>query len=105
MVDMWSHSAHLTRRVQSWIFPAECVLCRAPGEADQDLCGGCRRELPWNSHACPCCALPLPATAARTSCARCQQIPPPFERAWAPFAYDTSIRWLHRRIKFGGRLS
>src|SRR5687767_578829 len=104
MVDIWLRSAHLARGVRSWIFPAECVLCGAPGEADQDLCGGCRRELSWNPHACPRCALPLPLAAARVPCARCQQTSPPFDEVWAPFTYDAAIRWLHRRIKFGGRL-
>lgn len=104
MVDIWLRNRHLIDRAKSWIYPAQCVLCAGFGEADQDLCSGCRLDLPWNRHACPRCALPLPAGAPLTVCARCQQAAPPFDTAWAPFEYVTAIRWLHRRLKFGGRL-
>lgn len=104
MVDRWVFYKQLALCARSWIYPAECVLCGGYGEADQDLCRGCRCELPWNRHACPGCALPLPPGAARSACARCQQAAPPFAQAWAPFEYRTTIRWLHRRVKFGGRI-
>lgn len=102
MVDGWSF---FVQRARALIYPAECVLCGHRGEADQDLCGDCRRELPWNSLACPRCALPLPLGTPTVHCARCQQQPPPFDHGWAAFRYTGAIRWLHRQLKFKGRLA
>jgi ComF family protein len=94
------------RKLRALLYPPECVLCGNPGAADQDICSGCLNDLPWNRHACLRCALPLPpASSADVRCARCQQHPPPFDRAWSLLRYTTASRWLHRRLKFGSRLA
>lgn len=106
MIDMCTFIEHIADRLWRLFYPAECVLCGDPGASNQDLCCGCRSELPWNRHACPRCAIPLPAgTALVTMCAACQQQPPPFDRAWSAFGYAGAIRWLHRRLKFSAQLA
>ena len=106
MIDIWSFCEQLASGLRRLPYPAECVLCGNPGAADQDLCSGCRSDLPWNQHACPCCALALPAGATRViACAACQQQLPPFDLAWSALRYTGALRWLHRPLKFGKRLS
>jgi ComF family protein len=87
------------------LYPSHCVLCSGPGAKDLDLCPGCRRDLPWNLLACPHCAVSLPADCMHsTPCAACQQQRPPYDRAWSALRYTGTLRWLHRRLKFGARL-
>lgn len=105
MVNNWLRINHFAGSLWSRLYPAECVLCASPGMDDLDICTGCRRDLPWSRHACPRCALPLPAGSGIVQCADCQQNPPPYDRAWSLFRYTGALRWLHRRLKFGNRLS
>jgi predicted amidophosphoribosyltransferase len=82
------------------VAPPACVACREPvGRADELLCAGCLRELPWlRGRRCPRCGLPrhrhggCPAAAAA------------FRRAWAPLAYDGPARALVQALKFRGAL-
>jgi ComF family protein len=87
-------------RLQYALFPLRCQLCGAPGDRGQDLCGGCRAELPWASTGCARCAAPLPAAAMGRHCARCQQSPPHFDRVLAPFRYAPPLDHLILRLKF-----
>ncbi|GAB3680970.1 ComF family protein [Salinisphaera aquimarina] len=80
------------------------MLCRAPASLARELCGDCEQELPWLTHACVHCALPLTGTVGITRCHRCAR-QPRFDRALAAFAYDQPIRWLITRLKFDGRLA
>jgi ComF family protein len=106
MVNIWSWIARVPSGLAALIYPAACVLCGHDGVHGQDICPGCRDELPWNRQACPRCALPLPGGCAHgTVCARCQKQPPPYEQAWSALRYSGALRWLHRRFKFGSRLA
>lgn len=106
MIDMWLKTAQFAGAVGRLVYPDSCAICAAPGEGLLELCTGCRAELPWNRHACPRCALSLPAGSGRgLPCAACQQSPPPFEQGWSAFRYDGTLRWLHRQLKFGRRLA
>jgi ComF family protein len=106
MVNIWSQIDHIAQGLPGLIYPACCALCGNSGACAQDICAGCRRALPWNRLACPRCALSLPGGCAQgTVCARCQQRPPPYDRAWSALCYLGVPRWLHRRFKFGSRLA
>lgn len=86
------------------LFPPTCLLCGAPGDEGQDLCAGCRADLPVNDRPCRRCALPLPATVSLI-CGQCQQEPPAFDRIIAPFLYQPPMDYLIKALKFQGRLA
>lgn len=84
--------------------PARCLLCQAPlGARHPDgfsgglLCDGCERDLPWNTLACPHCALPQSHAAP---CPKCQQRPPAFDAAWAAFRFVSPIRQSVLSLKY-----
>jgi len=71
--------------------PPACLGCGAPGA---DLCGACRRGLPWlPDPRCRRCGLP-------GSCRRCPALGLAFEAAWAPVAYAGSVQALVGALKF-----
>ena len=82
------------------VAPPACVSCREPvGRADELLCAGCLRTLPWlRGWRCARCGLPrhrrdgCPASAAS------------FARSWAPMAYEGPARALVQALKFRGAL-
>lgn len=104
MIYKWLNSNQPLSALAQSLYPPCCALCGAAADRS-DLCDGCRQELPWNRQSCPRCALPLPIGVNPAPCARCQQTPPPYDRAWSAFGYRGTLRWLHRRFKFGARLA
>jgi ComF family protein len=106
MVDSWLSFRQFGHALLQRIYPATCALCGDPGKACQDICLGCRRDLPWNHHACPRCAAALPVGSPNPlPCATCLRTPPAYDHAWSAFQYQGALRWLHRRLKFGQRLA
>ena len=94
-----------TKIVQSWFYPAVCVLCGAPGDGGLDLCTACRGDLPYNTTACSRCALPLAGNVAPGAlCGQCLRHPPAYERTLAPFRYAPPLDYLLQRLKFNGKL-
>ncbi len=88
-------------KAEARLFPAHCLVCRAPGIPGRDLCAGCLQALPRLLTACPRCAEPLTSTSP---CGRCQQQPPAFERTWAALCYQPPVDQLVQAFKFHGRL-
>lgn len=95
MVNKWLNVLH--RR----LFPPTCILCGAPGSGELDICPVCKRELPFLTHQCGLCAVPLPEQGI---CGHCQQAPPLFDRCYAPFRYEGAIAELITGLKFRARL-
>jgi ComF family protein len=94
------------RTLVAGVFPPTCLLCGAPGQDDQDLCAGCREDLPWNRHACPRCALPLPPAASPgLPCGACLRQPPVFDGALAPLEYAGAVPHLVTGLKFQRRMA
>ena len=50
------------RRLGALVCRPRCLACQEAALTGADLCGACRDALPWNTPACPRCALPLPAS-------------------------------------------
>jgi len=74
------------------LVPPVCLVCRAAGA---ELCGGCRRALPW-LHG-PCCArCGLPAPCGR----RCPAAGHAYAASWAPLAHEGPARALVAGLKF-----
>ena len=81
----------------SLLVPPACCACGAPG-ADDVLCAGCRRALPWlTGPRCARCGMP-------GSCAHCPAARAAFDGAWAPLAHAGPARELVAALKFRGAL-
>lgn len=92
------------RNIQDWLFPGNCLLCRARLPAGADLCPSCDASLPRPEAACPRCAAPL-ATDAAGNCGACQQRPPAFDVAEAAFRYAAPVDRLIQDLKYHRRLA
>lgn len=79
------------------LWPPRCVLCGDAGQAD-NLCPGCRADLPRVEHGCRRCANPLPRDVAR--CGACSGSDPAFDAALAALHYRTPVDRLVHRFKF-----
>jgi predicted amidophosphoribosyltransferase len=89
----------LLDRVLDLLAPPSCLACGVPGA---DLCGACRRALPWLSAArCRRCGLPGPCGGTRRPA--CPAAPLGFDAAWAPAAYAGPAQALVGALKFRGR--
>jgi ComF family protein len=80
--------------------PLRCLVCDEPGAEGRDLCLACHAALPWNEHACPLCALPLPADEPAERCGVCLHDPPRQSAAAAVFLYVAPVDQLLIRFKF-----
>ncbi|HKT32915.1 MAG TPA: ComF family protein [Gammaproteobacteria bacterium] len=87
------------------LYPPYCLLCSQPSRSARELCNDCARDLPWNRHACPRCALPLPAESGPQLCGQCLKSPPVWDSAEAPLLYDWPLDQLLQRFKFQGDLA
>lgn len=95
----------LITKIKNWFLPYICVFCGDFTHAERDLCIGCEQELPWLTHACNRCALPLPtATPLGQQCGDCLQQSPPFQKTIALFQYQTPIDHLITGLKFQQKL-
>lgn len=95
MVNIWSLFVHS--------IAAGCPLCHAPTDG---LCSACATSLPHNRHACPRCALPLPATApAATPCGACLRDPPAVDSITAALRYEAPVDELVAGLKYHQRLA
>lgn len=94
------------RRLDDAIMPLRCVFCGLrTGEPGEQLCRGCRSDLPLIENPCRTCAAPQAlALPAGVHCARCQAHPPPFTAAIAPLCYEFPVDAGLKALKFGRRL-
>ena len=90
--------------LQGGLLPRICLLCGAAGTGGRDLCTGCTADLPFNTPACPGCAMPL-APGQTGLCGHCLSHRRIFDRAFVPFRYRPPVDFLIRGLKFNGRLS
>lgn len=82
---------NFSRELLDLLAPARCYWCRRaePGAAPV-ACASCAAALPWNTHACRACGIPLAAEGARV-CGDCLCDSPPQDRTWAAFRYEAPI--------------
>lgn len=80
------------------IAPAACRFCgKTDAHAEMDLCADCRMRLPWNTSACPGCAMPA---ALPVLCAECQRHPRAFDTAWAAFTHAPPVSLAIHALKY-----
>lgn len=92
------------RNIQDWLFPGNCLLCRARLPAGADLCPACDISLPRPEATCPRCAAPL-ATGSAGHCGACLQRPPAFDAAETVFRYAAPVDRLIQDLKYHRRLA
>jgi len=82
------------------VAPPACVACREPlRRADELICAGCLRALPWlRGRRCERCGLP------RHRHGGCPAATAAFARSWAPMAYEGPARGLVQALKFRASL-
>lgn len=49
------------KKLELWVLPGHCVLCRLATNANTDLCAYCENDLPWLFQQCTRCGLPINA--------------------------------------------
>ena len=82
------------------LFPQFCAFCGLENPGAR-ICEFCRSLLPGNTQACERCAEPLEARLPDgVHCASCQQRPPPFRYARAPFIYSFPVDSALKSLKF-----
>lgn len=90
--------------VQHTIYPPRCLLCGGNGEAGRDLCGGCAGDLPRNTGACRCCALPLQG-GQEGICGACIRRAPHYAASVIPYLYAPPLDHLLLGLKFHRQLA
>ncbi len=90
------------QRLGRALLAPRCLVCDARGEGGLDLCADCAAALPWNTTACPRCALPM--LHAQT-CGHCLRHPPPMTLTVAALVYGPPLDRLVPRLKFHGDLA
>ena len=97
------HSKTWIQHALDCFAPCHCSLCGLPSGRDIELCPACEGELPWLTHSCRQCALPLSDSEARL-CGACLSTPPAFDRCVAACAYTPPLTaWVHA-AKYQGAL-
>ena len=93
------------KSIQSRIYPQDCLICGAPGDFPTRFCHPCYLSLPFNHHACPACALPLPpGTTPASRCGSCQHKRLPFHSTTTALLYEPPISRLISGFKFHQQL-
>lgn len=94
------------RRLDDAIMPLRCVFCGIrTGELGEQLCRGCRDDLPWIGNACSTCAAPQDVVLpAGVHCARCQARPPRLTVVLAPLRYEFPVDAGLKALKFRRQL-
>jgi ComF family protein len=77
-----------------------CRFCRSPSH--HAVCDACWAALPWNTPACPSCALPVVVPGA---CARCRRRQPPADLACVPFRLAPPVQRVLHGLKYHRRLA
>lgn len=85
---MFRHLKVYGKALGDALLPPTCTLCGASTNGAL-LCAPCTADLPWNTPACPGCALP---TAQAVHCSACLHKPRTFDSAFAAFVLATPVQ-------------
>lgn len=86
-----------------WLLPRHCLMCGDPS-GPENLCPGCRADLPLAPPACTHCGLGLEGAHAGV-CARCLLKPPIWDRVLPVLDYRFPVDVLVQRFKFSRNLA
>lgn len=96
---MLRHLEVYGRRLGDALLPPGCTLC-GHATAGALLCAPCTAGLPWNTPACPGCALP---SAQPVLCPACLNKPRAFDAAHAAFVLATPVQEGIHALKYQAR--
>lgn len=96
--------SYYCRKILTWLLPFTCVVCHNPAKRQQDLCKACLMDLPTPSTTCQQCARPLMMTQSKI-CGYCLKYPPPFDRGFTLYIYESLVIKLIMDLKFGHALT
>lgn len=96
---MFRHLRVYGQRFGDALLPPICTLCGSATPGDQ-LCAPCTADLPWNTPACPGCALP---SAQAVLCPACLHKPRVFDAAHAAFVLATPVQQGIHALKYQAR--
>lgn len=82
------------------LIPYHCYFCDGDTDKGSWVCQGCYADLPWNTHRCHRCALPLASPFSKLVCSECLSSPPSFNRAICVFRYETPIDRAIQLLKY-----
>lgn len=92
----------LRKIVDGTLFPGACLLCGLRSGVN-NICRGCRGDLPWIRHPCRRCGAPLPPAYGGTACAKCRVVLVAIERIRTALVYEYPVDQLVTRAKFQSR--
>ncbi|MES2684759.1 MAG: double zinc ribbon domain-containing protein [Pseudomonadota bacterium] len=87
------------QRLADALLPPACTLCGG-NTGGALLCAPCTVGLPWNTPACPGCALP---SAQAVLCPACQHRPRAFDAAFAAFVLAAPVQQGIHALKYQAR--
>jgi ComF family protein len=82
--------------------PPACAACDAVLPAPGAFCETCQ-ALVLEVGTVTCARCGEPGRFPEDGCERCRAVPPPFERAWAPFEHDGAMARAVHRLKYEDR--
>lgn len=88
-----------SRRLGDALLPPRCILCGCD-TPDALLCTACSADLPWNTPACPGCALP---STGHAPCPACLKRPRAFDAAFAAFVLAPPVQQGIHALKYQAR--
>lgn len=88
----------------AWCVPRICVCCNLISDNRFiDLCGYCKKNLPWLKNRCYKCGSQLKQEES-IICGKCNDTPPPYDRLCGLFDYAPPLRGLINRLKFNQQI-
>jgi ComF family protein len=91
---------HYLKKMEAWLLPYTCILCKNLTNHSRDLCEPCHQRLPILTNPCLRCAHPLMETTKDNYCQACQLHARPMDTTYALFLYQAPITQLILELKF-----
>ncbi|TAK75367.1 MAG: ComF family protein [Gammaproteobacteria bacterium] len=95
---------HYARFIYDQLLPPVCILCSHPTARSTNICFTCQQSLPILPDHCLQCAQFFSGMEKTPLCHTCHHQPPPFDRTFALFPYQSPITQLIIQLKFQHRL-
>jgi len=94
----------LGTHLADFLWPPQCLSCRAPVSDPRSLCGDCWSAVTFlEPPLCQTCGRPFDFDVGESVCAACMADPPAYEAARAVMKYDDVARSLTLGLKHGDR--
>lgn len=95
---------HLIDKVHGVLRSKRCLLCLNTTQEQLPLCHACKADLPYLTHCCQRCALPLQHPQQDLLCGQCLQNAPLQARTLSLFSYQTPVAQMLSQLKFQNKL-